>query len=88
MKRRCRDLKLHETVIFKVFNNILNREIYECGTVEEVDLNLNRVWISWLEGYKDRGNYFPFEKLIAVYDKDGEVMTFDTLTGPSVLLEV
>lgn len=88
MKRSCKNLKLHETVIFKVFNNILNREIYECGTVEEIDLNLNRVWISWLEGYKDRGNYFSFEKLVAVYDKDGEVMTFDTLTGPSTLLEV
>lgn len=88
MKRKCRDLKLHETIIFRVFNDILNREIYECGTVEEIDLSLNRAWISWLEGYNDRGNYFPFEKLIAVYDRDGDVMTFDTLTGPSVLLEV
>lgn len=46
MKRKCKDLKLHETVIFKVFNNILNREIFECGTIEEIDLALNRVWIS------------------------------------------
>lgn len=88
MKRKCKDLKLHETIIFKVFNNILNHKIYECGTVEEIDLTLNKVWISWLEGYKDRGNYFSFEKLVAVYDKDGEVMTFDTLIGPSALLEV
>lgn len=88
MKRKCKDLKLHETVIFKVFNDILNREIYECGTIEEIDPTLNRVWISWLEGYKDRGNYFPFEKLVSVYDENGEQMTFGTLTGPSVLLEV
>ncbi len=88
MKRKCKDLKLHETIIFKVFNNILNHEIYECGTIEEIDLALNRVWISWLEGYKDRGNYFSFEKLVAVYDEKGERMTFGTLTGPSILLEV
>ena len=88
MKRKCEDLKLHETVIFKVFNDILNHEICKCGTIEEIDLNLHRAWISWLEGYKDKGDYFPFEKLLAVYDKDGEVMTFDTLIGPSILLEV
>ena len=88
MKRKCKDLKLHETVIFKVFNNILNREIFECGTIEEIDLALNRVWISWLEGYRDRGNYFPFEKLVAVHDESGERMTFGTLTSPPILLEV
>lgn len=88
MKRKCKDLKLHETIIFKVFNNILNREIYECGTVEEIDLTLNRVWISWLEGYRHREDYFPFKKLVAVYDEDGERMTFDTLAGPSIFLEV
>lgn len=88
MKRKCKDLKLHETIIFKVFNNILNHKIYECGTVEEIDLTLNRVWISWLEGYRDRRDYLPFEKLVAVYDEKGERMTFGTLTGPSILLEV
>jgi hypothetical protein len=88
MKRSCKNLKLQDIIIFRVFNNILNREIYECGTIEEIDLALNRVWISWLEGYRDRGDYFPFEKLVAVYDENGEQMTFGTLTGPSVLLEV
>lgn len=88
MKRKCKDLKLHKTVIFKVFNNILNREIFECGTIEEIDLALNRVWISWLEGYRDKGDYLPFEKLVAVYDEKGERMTFGTLTGPSILLKV
>lgn len=88
MKRKCKDLKLHETIIFKVFNNILNHEIYECGTIEEIDLTLNKVWISWLEGYRDKGDYFPFEKLVAVHDESGERMTFGTLTGPSILLEV
>ena len=39
-----------------------------------------------MDGYKYLTEDIPYEDMIAAYDKDGEIMKFDNIKGPSVLL--
>ena len=84
MKRNVKTLQNGEQVVFNIYNNIYNKKIPEVGSV--VDVEDNRIWIRWLEGYRDRLDFIPFEDMIAVYDENGEMMEWTGIKGKSVLL--
>lgn len=84
-KRNVRTLQKHEQVVFYVYNNIYQKKIPEVGSVLTVEDQ--GVWISWLDGYKDRRELIPFTDMIAVYDENGEMMKWTGIEGKSVLLE-
>lgn len=48
--------------------------------------NTKKICVSWLEGYKDRRDFIPFEDMLAVYNPNGEMMKFDNISGKSDLL--
>lgn len=50
------------------------------------DENTKKVCVSWLEGYKDRHDFIPFEDMLAVHNPNGEMMKFDNISGNSDLL--
>lgn len=86
MVRPCSSLKNGEQVVFKYFSEVLKRNTYEEGTVDFVDANNKNVSVSYLEGYKDRHDDIPFNRMVAVYNSSGKVMKFDHISGPSDLL--
>lgn len=83
---KCSELENGRQVVFKIYSDIYKKKIPECGTVVFVGNNRREVYVSWLEGYKDRGDAIPFEDMLAAYDKDGEMMHFENIKGPSILL--
>ena len=84
---KCSELKYGAEVVFRTYSNILKREYYEVGTVISVDSERKIVWISWLEGYKDRRNPIKFKDVVAVYHENGAFMEFENIRGESILLE-
>lgn len=82
----CSELENGRQVVFKIYSDIYKRKIPECGTVSFVNKNRKEVYVSWLEGYKDRGDSIPYEDMLAAYDENGEMMKFDNISGKSVLL--
>lgn len=86
MTRDCSSLKNGEQVVFNIYSDIYKNKIPETGTVEDVSTERKEVHIHWLEGYKDRHDVVPFEDMIAVYNKDGEMMKWKGISGPSDLL--
>ena len=84
MKRNVKTLQKGEQVVFNIYNNIYDKKIPEVGSV--ISVEPNGVWIRWLEGYRDRLDFIPFEDMIAVYDENGEMMKWHGIEGKSVLL--
>lgn len=84
-KRNVNTLQEHEQVVFYVYNNIYKKKIPEVGSVLTVEDQ--GVWISWLDGYKDRRELIPFTDMIAVHDVHGEFMKWPGIEGNSILLE-
>lgn len=85
MKRSCKSLKENEQVVFLIHSNIYGKKIYEEGNV--IYVTDTHVCVCWLDGYKSRSNDIPFSDMVAVYNPEGEYMTFDYIKGPSDLLE-
>lgn len=80
------ELKQGEQVVFLLYSDIYNKEIYEIGNVIYVDDANKRIAISYLEGYKSRSEDFCYNKVIAKYDKNGEYMEFGNIKGNSILI--
>jgi hypothetical protein len=81
------DLKQNDIVIFKRYCDILEREDFQDGSVIAVYPEIQKVAISWLEGYKSRVDEVEYIKVIAKYDPNGKSMKFGVFSGNSVLLE-
>lgn len=83
------ELKQGDIVIFKIrlFPDLQEEEDFHDGNVIAVYPEMKKVCICYLEGYKSRSDEFPYEKVVAKYDENGERMKFGCLSGPSVLLE-
>lgn len=84
--RKCSSLKLNEIVVFKIYNDIYEEKRPMDGTVIDVEQERKIVWVSWLEGYKNRLDLIPFEDMLAVYNPEGEMMKFDNISGRSDIL--
>lgn len=85
-KRTCQSLKQGEAVVFKLYSDIYKEKKPMDGTVIYVNTDRRIVWVSYLEGYKDRSDAIPFEDMLAVYNPEGEMMKFDNISGKSDLL--
>lgn len=85
--RRCSDLKKMEQVVFRVDPYYQgNKEVF-FGNVLRVHPNAHKVSVIYLEGYHSRYDAIPYDDMLAVYDEDGEVMSFGGVSGRSVLLK-
>lgn len=85
-KRSCGSLKAGESVVFKLYSDIYNKKIPMDGTVIYVNTDRKVVWVSYLEGYKDRSDAIPFEDMLAVHNPNGPMMHFDNIYGKSDIL--
>ena len=86
MSLKCSELKENAQVVFKIYSNIFKRKIYETGSVIYVLPNRREVCMCYLDGYKSRSENIPYEDMVACYDENGEIMSFDNIKGESVLL--
>lgn len=86
MKRKCTSLKENENVVFNIYSDIYKKKIPMDGTVLSVNENTKKVCVSWLDGYKDRHDFIPFEDMLGVYNPNGKMMKFDNISGKSDLL--
>ena len=83
---KCSELKKDRPVVFNLYNDIYGEKKPMDGTVIYVLPEKRTVCVSYLEGYKSMTADIPFEDMLAAYDKGGEMMKFDNIKGPSVLL--
>jgi len=81
------ELKQGEQVVFLIYDDICEKEVYDTGNVIYVDDENKRIGISYLEGYKSRSDDFNYNKVIAKYDKNGEYMNFNGIKGNSILID-
>lgn len=86
MNRRCSSLQNNEQVVFNTYCDIYKKKIPMVGSVTGVNKNTRKVCISWLEGYKSRLDFIPFEDMLAVYNPNGTMMSFMNISGKSDLL--
>lgn len=86
MERKCISLQPGEQVVFNIYSDILKRKTPMDGSIVSVYEDTNRVCVSWMEGYKERHNFIPFEDMLAVYNPNGPMMKFDNISGRSDLL--
>lgn len=86
MNRKCTSLQFNEEVVFMIHSDIYEKKIPMTGSVMSVLENTKKVCVSWLEGYKDRKDFIPFEDMLAVYNPNGEMMKFGNISGKSDLL--
>ena len=86
MNRKCTSLKPNEQVVFKIYSDIYGKKIPMDGSVISVYEKRKEVHISWLEGYKDRNDFIPFNDMLAVYNSNGRMMKFANISGKSDLL--
>ena len=86
MGLKCSELKVNAQVVFKIYSNIFKRKIYEIGSVVYVLPNRREVCVCYLDGYKSRSENIPYEDMVACYDENGEMMSFNNIKGKSVLL--
>lgn len=80
------ELKDDDIVMFKRYDNALDREEWQDGNVISVHPERKEVSVCWLEGYSSRSDFIKYDKVIAKYDKKGENMTFGAYSGNSTLL--
>lgn len=86
MIRKCTSLKVNEPVVFNIYSDIYKKKVPMDGSVIQVYSDSKKVGVSWMEGYKDRHDFIPFEDMLAVYNPDGEMMKFGNISGKSDLL--
>ena len=86
MGMKCSELKVNAQVVFKIYCDIYKRKIYEIGSVIYVLPNRREVCVCYLDGYKSRSENIPYEDMVACYDENGEMMSFNNIKGKSVLL--
>lgn len=86
MSMKCSELKVNAQVVFKIHCDIYKRKIYEIGSVVYVLPNRREVCVCYLDGYKSQSEDIPYEDMVACYDENGEMMSFDNIKGKSVLL--
>lgn len=86
MGMKCSELKVNAQVVFKIYCDIYKRKIYEIGSVVYVLPNRREVCVCYLDGYKSRSENIPYEDMVACYDENGEMMSFNNIKGKSVLL--
>ena len=86
MGLKCSELKENAQVVFKIYSDIFKRKIYETGSVIYLLPNRREVCVCYLDGYKSRSENIPYEDMVACYDENGEIMSFDNIKGESVLL--
>lgn len=80
------ELERYNQVVFLVYSDIFDKEVYEIGSVMYIDKEKERITINWLEGYKSRSEDFGYSKVIAKYDENGEYMKFGNIKGHSILI--
>lgn len=83
---KCSELLNDTPVVFKIYSDIFNKKICMDGSVIYVSADTNEVCVGWLEGYKYRTGNIPYKDMIAAYDENGEMMSFENIKGKSVLL--
>lgn len=83
---KCSDLKQGRLVIFKLYSDIFKKKIPWDGNVIYVEPERKRVCVCYLDGYKSETEDIPYEDMLAAYDENGEMMTFDNIKVKSVLL--
>ena len=84
---KCSELKKMEQVVFRVDPYYQGNKKVFFGNVIGVYPERKRVGVIYLEGYKSRNDFIPYEDMLAVYDEDGEMMSFDRVSGLSALLK-
>lgn len=84
--KKCSELERNTQVVFKNYSDIYKRKIYEIGSVIYVLPTRREVCVSYLEGYKARTDNITYEDIVACYDENGKEMSFDNISGKSVLL--
>lgn len=85
--RKCSDLNKMEQVVFRVDPYYQgNKEVF-FGNVINVYPESKRVDVVYLEGYKSRTDTIPYNDMLAVYDENGELMSFGGVSGKSILLK-
>lgn len=85
--RKCSDLNKMEQVVFRIDPYYQgNKEVF-FGNVINVYPESKRVDVVYLEGYKSRNDFIPYDDMLAVYDEDGKMMSFDGVSGKSILLK-
>ena len=83
---KCSELTKDRPVVFNLHSEIYGKKVPMDGSVIYVTPNRKTVCVSYLDGYHSRTEDIPYEDMLAAYDKDGEMMKFDNIKGPSVLL--
>lgn len=83
---KCSDLTENSEVVFNIYSDIHKEKRPETGNVLGVNKNNRTVCVCWLEGYKSRMNFIPYEDMLAVADENGEMMRFDNISGKSIKL--
>ena len=85
--RKCSELKEMEQVVFRVDPYYQgNKEVF-FGNVLRVHTNVRKVSVIYLDGYHSRSDAIPYNDMLAVYDEDGELMSFGSVSGKSILLK-
>ena len=86
MKRAINSLLPGESVVFNIYDDIFGRKSPIDGTVDFVNDELKFVSVSYLYGYQNRDAFIPYEDMLAVYNPNGEYMTFGCICGKSDIL--
>lgn len=81
------ELKRNDIVLFLKYNDILEKEDYQDGSIVSIYPEQQKADIVWLEGYSSWVDSISFSKIIAKYDKEGVEMSFGAYKGPSVLFK-
>jgi len=87
--RKCSSLQPKEEVVFTAQKYIFDEpcEIHYNGTVREVDLERKIVWIDYLyDFYKSAIDPIPFDRMVAVSNKNGKYLKLKDIAGFSDLL--
>ena len=82
--RKCSSLKIGEKVVFKADEFGLKDVVLD-GDVNAPGLSAqgDKVSVIYLAGYKCRNTWVPFDKMLGVYNPEGEVINFGGVVGPS-----
>ena len=83
---KCSELQKDRPVICKVWDVAHVKKYTTDGNVIYVAPEKHTVCVGYMDGYNYRTDDIPYEDMLAAYDKDGEMMKFDNIKGPSVLL--
>ena len=83
---KCSELKKDRSVVFNIYDEICGKKVPMDGSVIYVLPKKRTVCVCYLDGYHCRTDDIPYEDMLAAYDEKGEMMKFDNIKGPSVLL--